>query len=90
MRSRQTLTFVDRKNQNPKKDAVLEDAAPARRRSSRNRPVTRPPQKDEMALETYEQAPSRGAGDDARGEASRPPDSIERPVRDQRSARDEP
>ena len=74
----------------PKSDAMLDDGAPGARPARTDRPVTRPPKKDEAALETYEQPAQRGSVDEARGELSRQPDNMERPARGERTARDEP
>jgi hypothetical protein len=82
---------MDHEPRKPRRDAVIEGATtPARRAPVDRRPVSRPSKKDEVALETYEQAPRRGSGDDARSELSRQPDNMEQPVRNERTARDEP
>jgi hypothetical protein len=72
-------------------DAVIDDGAtPSRRAPVDRRPATSSHNDDKAALETYEQPPRRGSGDDARSELSRQPDNIERPSRGERTARDEP
>ena len=86
------LRCMEPKNRKPPKDAVIEDGAttPARRAPVDRRGSTRSNTKEEAALETYEQPPRRGSGDDARSELSRQPDSVEQPARGERTARDEP
>ena len=82
---------MDHEAKKPRRDAIIEDAAtPSRRAPVDPGPVSRPTKTDEVALETYEQAPRRGGGDDARSELSRQPDSMEQPARGERTARDEP
>ncbi len=82
---------MEPKTRKPAKDAVIDDgAAPTRRAPVDRRPVTRSNTKDEVALETYEQPPRRGSGDDARSELSWQPDNMEQPARGERTARDEP
>jgi hypothetical protein len=70
---------MEPKNRKPAKDAVIEDgvATPDRGAPVDRRGATRSNTKDEAALETYEQPPRRGSGDDARSELSRQPDNME-------------
>ena len=84
------LRCMEPKSRKPAKDAVIEDGAttPAPRAPVDRRGATR--SNEEAALETYEQPPRRGSGDDARSELSRQPDSMEQPARGERTARDEP
>jgi hypothetical protein len=72
------------KTKKPGREAVIDDGAtPSRRTPADRRPLARSNNKDEAALETYEQPPQRGSGDDVRSELSRQP-------RGERTARDEP
>jgi hypothetical protein len=81
---------MDHEPKKPRRDAVIEDATTPSRRTPVDRRPSRPGNTDEVALETYEQAPRRGGGDDARSELSRQPDNMEQPARGERTARDEP
>jgi hypothetical protein len=81
---------MEPKARKPAKDAVIEDGETLARRAPSDRPATRSNTKDEAPLETFEQAPRRGSGDDSRSELSRQPNNMEQPKRGERTARDEP
>jgi hypothetical protein len=78
-----TARYLAVKPKTRKRAVISGGATPRDRVPLGRRPAKRSGSEDDVALETYEQPPRRGT-EDARAELSR------RPVREERTARDEP
>lgn len=76
---------MEPKPRKPRHDTVTEDGVSP----TGARPASKPGNRKDAALESYEQPVTRGGIDDTRSELSRRPESVERPGAG-RTAREEP